>query len=167
MVARLDREAAKQGSYVAASLILGDLDHAIAMAKQIEQAGLRLLELNIGTPYASQAAKGAVSTELLPERVDMIVRRVRAEISLPLWVKVTGQSERVPDLARAAFEAGAQSVVMAGRLLGVVPDLETMEPMLGSSLGVGGFWNLPLTCHWLALSRSALGPSRQLIGING
>ena len=167
MVARLDREAAKQGAYVAASLILGDLDHAIAMAKQIEQAGLRLLELNIGTPYASQAAKGAVSTELLPERVDMIVRRMRAEISLPLWVKVTGQSERVPDLARAAFEAGAQSVVMAGRLLGVVPDLETMEPMLGSSLGIGGFWNLPLTCHWLALSRSALGPSRQLIGING
>ena len=56
----------------------------------------------------------------------------------------------MPDLARAAFDAGADSVVMAGRLLGFIPDVETLAPMLGTSLGVGGFWNLPMTCHWLA-----------------
>jgi dihydroorotate dehydrogenase (NAD+) catalytic subunit len=150
-----------------ASLILSDLDASVRMAKRVEAAGLRVLELNIGTPYASQAAKGAVSTELLPERVSAIVSALRAEISLPLWVKVTGQSERVPDLAEAAFAAGADSVVMAGRLLGLVPDLETMKPFLGTSLGVGGYWNLPLTCHWLAASRAKLGPERPLIGING
>src|ERR1700761_4138424 len=44
-VARLDREAKERDAYVAASLILGDLDHALQMAKQIEAAGLRLLEL--------------------------------------------------------------------------------------------------------------------------
>ena len=117
-MSRLDREAAKSDAYVAASLILGDLDHAKRMALQVEAAGLRLLELNIGTPYASQAAKGAVATELLPERVSLIVRSVRAAVSMPLWVKISGQSERVPELVRAAFEAGADSVVMAGRLLG-------------------------------------------------
>src|SRR3569832_945028 len=95
-VSRLDREAAKNDAYVAASLILGDLDHAIKMARQVEDAGLRLLELNIGTPYASQAAKGAVATELLPERVTAIVRAVRNAVSMPLWVKITGQSERAP-----------------------------------------------------------------------
>jgi dihydroorotate dehydrogenase (NAD+) catalytic subunit len=137
------------------------------MAKQVEAAGLQVLELNIGTPYASQAAKGAVSTELRPERVAAIVSAVRSAISLPLWIKVTGQSERVPDLAEAAFSAGADSVVMAGRLLGLVPDLDTMEPFLGTSLGIGGYWNLPLTCHWLAASRAKLGPERPLIGING
>ena len=73
----------------------------------------------------------------------------------------------MPDLARAAFDAGADSVVMAGRLLGFIPDVETLSPMLGTSLGVGGFWNLPLTCHWLAASRAALGPDKPLIGING
>ena len=66
-----------------------------------------------------------------------------------------------------AFEAGADSVVMACRLLGFLPDVETMEPFLGTSLGIGGFWNLPLTCHWLATSRLTLGPDRPLIGING
>jgi dihydroorotate dehydrogenase len=163
----LDREARTYDSYAVASLILAELEPAVAMARQVEAAGLRVLEFNIGTPYASQAARGAVSTELDPERIRTIVSAVRESVRIPLWIKVTGQSERVPDLARAAFEAGADSVVMAGRLLGFIPDLDTLEPMLGTSLGVGGFWNLPLTCHWLAATRAALGPNRPLIGTNG
>ena len=136
------------------------------MAKQVEQAGVRVLELNIGTPYASQA-KGVVSTELDPERVTMIVSAVRQAIGIPLWVKITGQSERVPDLAAAAFRAGGEAVVMAGRLLGLIPDVETMQPYLGTTLGVGGYWNLPLTCHWLGVSRAQLGADKPLIATNG
>lgn len=56
---------------------------------------------------------------------------------------------------------------MAGRSLGLIPDVETLEPMLGTTLGVGGFWNLPLTCRWLALSRAKLGSDRPLIATNG
>jgi dihydroorotate dehydrogenase (NAD+) catalytic subunit len=49
----------------------------------------------------------------------------------------------------------------------LIPSLDTLEPMLGTSLGIGGFWNLPLTCYWLALTRRRLGRDRPLIGING
>ena len=164
--ATLDREARAYDSFAVASVILANLDNTVAMAKQIEQAGIRVLELNIGTPYASQA-KGAVSTELDPARITTIVSAVRAAISIPLWVKITGQSERVPDLAAAAFAQGAEAVVMAGRSLGLIPDVETFEPMLGTTLGVGGSWNLPLTCQWLALSRAKLGPDKPLIATNG
>lgn len=163
----LDRLARQQDCMLVASLILADLDAAIGLARRVEQAGLRALEFNIGTPYASQAVKGAVSTELSPERVGSLVAAMRRTVSLPLWVKLTGQSERVPELAEAALGAGADAVVMAGRLLGMVPDLDSMAPMLGTSLGIGGYWNLPLTCHWLALSRARLGPAAPLIGING
>jgi dihydroorotate dehydrogenase (NAD+) catalytic subunit len=162
----LDREAKDYDSYAVASVILAGLDNTVAMAKQIEQAGIRVLELNIGTPYASQA-KGAVSTELDPARVAAIVSAVRAAISIPLWVKITGQSERVPELAAAAFAEGGEAVVMAGRSLGLIPDVETFEPMLGTTLGVGGHWNLPLTCQWLALSRARLGADKPLIATNG
>lgn len=164
--ATLDREARTYESYAVASVILANLDNTVAMARQIEQAGIRVLELNIGTPYASQA-KGAVSTELDPARIKTIVSAVRAAISIPLWVKITGQSERVPDLAAAAFAEGGEAVVMAGRSLGLIPDIETFEPMLGTTLGVGGYWNLPLTCQWLALSRAKLGPDKPLIATNG
>ncbi len=163
---KLDRLAGASDCYAVASIILADLDAAMRMARQVEQSGIRILELNIGTPYASQA-RGAVSTELDPARVKTIVSAIRAVVKIPLWVKLSGQSERVPHLAEAAFEGGANSVVMAGRLLGMIPDVETLAPLLGTTLGVGGFWNLPLTCHWLALTRASLGRDRALIGING
>ena len=137
------------------------------MGKLIEQAGIRVLEFNIGTPYASVTTKGNVTTEFDPARVSVMVSAMRQAIKLPLWIKLTGQSERVPELARAAFDAGADSVVMAGRLLGFIPDVETLGPMLGTSLGIGGYWNLPITCHWLATTRAALGSAKPLIGING
>lgn len=164
--AQLDREAKAADAYAIASLIVADLPRTVAMAKQVEHAGVRVLELNIGTPYASQA-KGVVSTELDPERVAAIVSAVRQAIDIPLWVKITGQSERVPDLAAAAFRAGGEAVVIAGRLLGFIPDVETMQPYLGTTLGVGGYWNLPLTCHWLAVSRQQLGADKPLIATNG
>ena len=164
---RMDREARAHDCIAIASIIFADMEHALSMARQIEQAGIRVLELNIGTPYAREAKKNTVTTELDPARVDSIVARVRKAISIPIWVKTTGQSERVPDLAEAAFRAGADSVIMAGRLLGLIPDIDTMKPMLGTALGIGGYWNLPMTCYWLAISRAKLGRDKPLIGING
>lgn len=163
----MDRFADRHGSVFVPSLILAAPEPAVAMAKAIEAAGLKLVEFNIGTPYARQATPGAVATVLSPEAVGDLTRMMVEAVRIPVWIKITGQSERVPDLAGAAFAAGAESVVMAGRALGLVPDLETMAPMLGTSCGVGGYWNLPLTCHWLAETRLALGRDPALIGING
>ena len=163
----LDREAKQQDAYAIPSIIVADLDRAIEMARRVEQAGLRALELNIGTPYATEAKKGAVTTEFNPARAAAMVAAVSGAVSLPVWVKLTGQSERVPDLVQASFEGGGSAVIMAGRLLGLIPDVETLKPALGTSLGIGGFWNLPLTCHWLALSRARMGADKPLIGING
>jgi dihydroorotate dehydrogenase len=165
--ATLDAHARARDAYVIASLILGRIEPAIEMARQVEQAGLRVLEFNVGVPYASQTAKGNLATELSPERLAEQVAAIRAAVSIPLWVKISGLSERVPDLARAAFGAGADSVIMVGRLLGLVPDVETFKPALGTSLGIGGYWNLAITCHWLAMTRKAIGRDKPLIGING
>jgi hypothetical protein len=101
-----------------------------------------------------------ISTELLPERIESIVTAIRSAVTIPVWVKITGQSERVPDLAQSAFDAGADAVVMAGRLLGLIPDVDTFEPMLGTTLGVGGPWNLPLcvlktSCRFYLVPESA------------
>jgi dihydroorotate dehydrogenase (NAD+) catalytic subunit len=163
----LDRDARAHDAYAIPSIIVADLGRAVEMVRLVDQAGLRALELNIGTPYATEAKKGAVTTEFDPARASAMVAAVTGAVSLPVWVKLTGQSERVSDLVAASFEGGGSAVVMAGRLLGLIPDVETMKPALGTSLGIGGFWNLPLTCHWLALSRARLGPDKPLIGING
>ena len=80
--AALDREARACDAYAVASLILAELEPMLAMARQVEQAGIRVLELNIGTPYASQAGKGVVATELDPARVGTIVAAVRGAVTL-------------------------------------------------------------------------------------
>lgn len=166
-IAALDREAAERESYVVASIILGAIGPAVDMARRIEQAGLRVMEFNLGVPYGSQTASGNVTTELSANRIGQHVAAVRDAVSIPIWVKISGQSEQVPALAAAAFGAGADAVIMAGRLLGLIPDPLTRAPLLDTSLGIGGYWNLPITCHWLATTRKALGPDRPLIGLNG
>jgi len=47
------------------------------------------------------------------------------------------------------------------------PDLDSLEPLLGTSAAYGGQWALPITCRSLALTRRALGSDAPLIGTNG
>ncbi|WP_321355797.1 dihydroorotate dehydrogenase [Pseudomonas extremaustralis] len=166
-LAVLDREARAQDAYVIPSLILSDLEQCADYARQIEQAGLRVLELNIGAPHGEEAAKGAIVLERGAQRIEAIVARIRQATTLPLWVKLTGQSEDVVGLAQAARRGGADSVVMMGRFMGFLPDLETGLPLLGTSAAIGGAWALPLTARWLMMTRKAMGDDYPLIATNG
>ncbi|UUZ62979.1 hypothetical protein LP417_24775 [Polaromonas sp. P1-6] len=165
-IAALDAEAAKQNAYVAGSVILADLDAGVEIGRKFQRAGVRILEFNIGTPYGDEAS--VVTTERSAERVATVVRAMRQGVDrMALWVKLTGQSENVAALAHAAKQAGADAVVMIGRPLGMLPDLETMRPLINTNAAYGGRWALPLSCYWLAKTRKALGPQYPLIGTNG
>jgi dihydroorotate dehydrogenase len=164
---KLDRVAQSHDSYVVASLILSDLDACIAQAQAIEASGLRVLEVNIGAPHASLAVPGAITLERNPSHIALIVSQLRAHLKMPLWIKLTGQSEDVVSMAQAAKNSGADSVVMMGRFLGFLPDLDDMRPVLGTSAAIGGAWSLPLTARWLMLTRQAIGSDYPLIATNG
>lgn len=166
VISRLDSKAARTGQYVIGSIILADLEAAVEMARKVEKSGVRILEFNIGTPYGDEAA-GVVTTERFTERVTEIIRTICDAVDIPVWAKITGQSENVAALAKAAREGGADAVVLMGRFLGMIPELETQAPLLGSNLGTGGGWALPMTCYWLSKSRSHLGTEVPLIGMNG
>lgn len=166
-LAGLDQQARQQDAYVIPSLILGDLERCAQFAVQIEQAGLRALELNIGAPHGEEAARGAIVLERGSARIEQIVARIRQATRLPLWIKLTGQSEDVVGLAEAARRGGADSVVMMGRFMGFIPDLDSQRPLLGTSAAIGGSWALPLTARWLMLTRQRLGRDFPLIATNG
>ena len=86
---------------------------------------------------------------------------------MQLWVKLTGLSSNLPALAIAARNGGADAVCMMGRFMGLVPDLETFAPVLGTSAAYGGGWALPVVCRFLALTRKATGGTFPLMGTNG
>jgi dihydroorotate dehydrogenase (NAD+) catalytic subunit len=153
-LAALDREAAAQDAYVVPSLIVADLDHAVAAAATFERAGLRWLELNVGAPHASEAAEGiGAGVEL--------VRRVREAVSLPLTVKLAAG-----DSAEDALAAGADAVCVATRAMGFVPDLTTRRPVLDTFAAVGGAWALPLTLYRVAKTHNA-HPQASIVATNG
>jgi len=166
-IGQLDREAARAGAYVAASIIPADFDQALKLAAFASQQGVRITEINIGAPHGTEAAKGAIMVEKDSDRVRSVVQRMRAVVSGALWIKLTGNSDNIADLALAAKEGGADAVVMMGRAIAFLPNLDTMEPVLGTNAGYGGNWSLPLTCRWLAASRRLLGIETPLIGTNG
>ena len=166
-IAALDREARSQDAYVLANLILADLDECARMAKQVEQAGLRVLVLNVGAPHGGEAASGAIVLEKSSDRIKVIVRKIRETVSIPLWVKLTGQSEDVAALAQAAKDGGADAVIVMGRFMAMVPDVETRAPALGTVGAIGGPWALAITCRWLAIARKRLGKDFPLIATNG
>ena len=166
-IAALDREARERDAYVLANLILADLGQCAAMARKVEQAGLRVLVLNVGAPHGDEAAKGAIVLERFSGRIKTVVEKIRESVSIPLWVKLTGQSEDVAALAQGAKEGGADAVIVMGRFMAMLPDVETRAPSLGTMGAIGGPWALAITCRWLALARKRLGTEFPLIATNG
>lgn len=167
-IAAIDRDARLDGAFVAASIVYAGADGAVRVASLARRAGLRVFELNVGAPHAAEAAPGAIVQETDPARLTELVRRVRAATEgMQLWVKLTGLSSNLPALALAAREGGADAVCMMGRFMGLIPDLTTFAPVLGTSAAYGGGWALPIVCRFLALTRKAAGTSFPLMGTNG
>ena len=135
---------------------------------RLRAAGLRVFELNVGAPHASEAAPGAIAQETDPAKLRELVAAVRqATQGMQLWVKLTGLSANLPALAAAAREGGADAAGMMGRFMALVPDLDTFRPVLGTSAAYGGGWALPIVCRFLALGRRAAGADFPLYGTNG
>jgi dihydroorotate dehydrogenase len=167
-IAEIDREVRHDQKFVAASIVYAGAEGAVSIASMARQAGLRVFELNVGAPHASEAAAGAIVQETDPNRLTDLVRQVRAVTEgMQLWVKLTGLSSNLPALALAARAGGADAVCMMGRFMALVPDLETFAPVLGTSAAYGGPWALPIVCRFLALTRKATGGALPLMGTNG
>ena len=137
------------------------------MAAEIEAAGIRAVELNIGAPHGGEAEPGAIETVHEADRAAAVVARVRAAVRLPLLVKLTADGVDPLATAAAARAAGADALVIAGRHLGFLPDPDTRRPVLGTYGAVGGGWALPLSLRWVAKARERLGPDVPLVATNG
>jgi dihydroorotate dehydrogenase (NAD+) catalytic subunit len=166
-LAEADDYARARDSWVAASVIPADEATLPELARDVERAGVRWLELNLSAPHVSEAAPGAIERPSDPRRIAELVEHVRAAVSIPLSVKLTAEQHDVVASAAAARAAGADALVIMGRHMGFLPDAETRRPLLGSFGGYSGPWALPLSLRWVAKARLALGSDVPLVGTNG
>jgi dihydroorotate dehydrogenase (NAD+) catalytic subunit len=92
---------------------------------------------------------------------------VRAETSLPVFVKLSPNVADVVPFAESAAEEGADGVSLINTLYGMRIDLERRRPVLGTrSGGLSGPAILPVGIHWTFQVRAAL-PELPIMGIGG
>lgn len=119
-----DKMAMDYNSYAVASLIPASIDQLIENAKRIEQAGIRILEVNVGAPHGREAAKGAILLEQEAEHIAKITERLRAAVRMPLWIKLAGQSPEVPAMAEAAYKGAQIPSPLWGAIWGLFRNLK-------------------------------------------
>jgi dihydroorotate dehydrogenase (NAD+) catalytic subunit len=107
-------------------------EFAEAAARLDGVPGIVALELNASSPNRPEWG-GILATD--PVALADIVRRVRARVRSPLWVKISPNVGDVTVVGRAAAEAGADALCAINTLRGTAIDLETRRPRLASGSG--------------------------------
>ncbi|HGY55332.1 MAG TPA: hypothetical protein ENK44_06515 [Caldithrix abyssi] len=111
------------------------LDGWVRMAKAFEEAGADGNELNMCCPNMSYNVEvcgedsrhcTGASMGKNPQMVADVVKAVKEESSIPLFVKLTPEGGNIAEVAQAAYRAGADVVSSVGNRLGMppIPDIE-------------------------------------------
>jgi dihydroorotate dehydrogenase (NAD+) catalytic subunit len=102
------------------------------LASEMTRDGVAAIEANISCPNIEEDGKAFA---MRASSTDSVVRELRAATSLPLWVKLTPNTGDLPEIARAAENAGADALVVANTILAMAIDLTTFKPCLGNVMG--------------------------------
>lgn len=94
--------------------------------------GVDGIEVNISCPNIKA---GGIAFGTDPGLTYHVVSAVRCQTALPLLVKLSPNVTDITVIARAAEEAGADSLSLINTLAGMLIDIETRQPVLGNIFG--------------------------------
>ena len=117
----------------------------VEYAHLIEQAGADALELNI---YFLPTDSEVTSAEL-EESYLTLVRDVRAQLRIPIALKLSPSFTALPNMARRFADAGANGLVLFNRFYQPDFDLEQLEVVPNLTLSTSDDLRLPL--RWIAM----------------
>ena len=131
----------------------------VKVARRLQDAGADAIELNIyAVPTDPELSSAAIEGQ-----VEEIVREVRAEITLPLAVKLGPYYTNLASLAKRLAAAGADGLVLFNRFY--QPDIDIEELVLRPNLLLSTPHDLRLPLRWIALLHGRQG--LQLAGSSG
>jgi dihydroorotate dehydrogenase (fumarate) len=122
-------------------------------AKQIQQAGADALELNI---YYIPTSLELTGTEVELTYLD-ILKAVKAEVTIPIAVKLSPFFSSFANMAKRLDQAGANGLVLFNRFYQPDIDLETLEVKPDILLSTPMAMRLPL--RWIALLHGRINAS--------
>jgi len=154
---------------VIGSVASTELEGWVELARQIEDAGVSLIECNFGCPHP-HLMPGVRTGMEVGQDFDYaceITQAVCDAVSVPVSIKVTPQVTTLIDFCGRLKTAGARAVTLTNRFLGFVPDIETGKPLVYGQAGVGGPWIKPLTLRWIHNIRQVYKDELFIAGTNG
>lgn len=102
------------------------------LAEKSRKTSALAVELNISCPNID---KGGLEFSSDPRVTEDVVRKVKAEIKRPLWVKLSPNVTSIVEIAKAAEAGGADVLSMINTLVGMAIDVEAAKPWLGKKRG--------------------------------
>jgi dihydroorotate dehydrogenase (fumarate) len=124
-----------------------------SFAKQIQQSGADALELNLYNIPTDPKLSGA---ELEHQYIE-VVRSVRAEVGIPLAVKVSPFFTNFANMAKRFAENGANGLVLFNRFYQPDIELESLEVVPNVFYSTPMSMRLPL--RWIAILYDRIGAS--------
>lgn len=160
--------AAQHGAHMIGNIASGTVRGWCELARMVESCGVPMLEVNYQCPHPTDIdTEGAEGVWIAqdPEVTAEVTRQIVNSVDIPVMVKLTPESNRITEIARAALGAGAASVAVNSRFVGFAVDIEKGEPYIGGPAGVGGPWVKYITLRWINEIYSRLGA--EISGSNG
>jgi len=130
----------------------------VQYARQMEQAGADALELNI-YHIAVDADESAVAVE---GRYVSLVKAVKAEVKIPVAVKLGPYFSSMANMAKKLDAAGADALVLFNRFYQPDYDLEALEVV--PNLILSNSHELLLRLHWIAVIYGSVKADLALTG---
>lgn len=129
------RELAKvkgKGLPIFVSIFGGDEKEFARVVKALDGNDFAAYELNLSCPHVS-----GVGTEVghYPEEVGKVVKAVKSATKRPVFAKLSPNTDKLVEVARAAVEAGADGLTAINTLKAFPIDVESGRPALSNGYG--------------------------------
>ena len=126
------KEAKKGGVPIIGSVFGGTDDEIADLAAQMSRCGVDAVELNLSCPHAKGYGAELGST---PEVVEVICRKSKKGVRVPLFAKLTPNTSDIAALAVGAERGGADGIVAINTLKGMAIQPQARMPILANRIG--------------------------------
>ena len=103
-----------------------------SVSKKAVEAGADALELNISCPHVKETGSEIGQN---PAVLSEVVRKVKATVAKPVFVKLSPNVTSIMETAEAAAEAGADALTAINTVKAMTIDAETAMPILSNKTG--------------------------------
>ena len=153
------------GATVVASIWGSSVDDYARAAAALAEApeGVVAVEVNVSFPNLED--RGSMFAHSRTATAEVI--EASTVVGRPMWAKLSPNAADLPEIAEAAYGAGAEAVVLTNTLLGMVIDTESRRPVLGAKKGgLSGAAMHPVAVRAVFDVHEAL-PELPIVGVGG